>query len=151
MKHLRIVNRTRDRELGSHVGLADQWWLRARGFMGRPRPEPGQGLLLSPCRAVHMHGMKYPLDVLFLDRQGRVMAAYPDLAPGRRTAWHGDARYALEVPAGTIGETGTCEGDLVAWLLVEEGADGTGDGGPATATVSSGSAAIGDREEQVKS
>ena len=120
MKYLRIVNRTRNRVLGSHVGLANRWWLRARGFMGRAQPGPGEGLLLSPCRAVHMHGMKYPLDVLFLGREGQVMAAYPDLEPGRRTAWHARARHALEVPAGTIAETETCEGDLVAWLLIPE-------------------------------
>jgi len=120
MKYLRIVNRTRNRVLGSRVALADQWWHRARGFMGRPPPDPGEGLLLSPCRAVHMHGMKYSLDVIFLDRQGRVTAAYPDLKPGRRTAWHGEARYALEIPAGTLGETETREGDLLAWVLVSE-------------------------------
>ena len=120
MKYLRIVNKTRNRVLGSRVGLANQWWLRARGFMGRPQPGPGEGLLLYPCRAVHMHGMKFPLDVIFLDRQGRVTAAYPDLKPGRRTPWHGEARYALEIPAGTLGETETREGDLVAWLLVNE-------------------------------
>ena len=123
MKYLRIVNRTRNRVLGSRVGLADEWWLRARGFMGRPQPGPGEGLLLSPCRAVHMHGMKYPLDVIFVDRQGRVTATYPDLMPGRRTAWHGEARYALEVPAGTVGDTETREGDLIAWLLVNEYGD----------------------------
>jgi len=120
MRYLRIVNRTRNRILGSRVALADKWWLRARGFMGRPQPGPGEGLLLSPCRAVHMHGMKYPLDVIFLNRQGRVTAAYPDLKPGRRTAWHGEARYALEIAAGTLAETDTQEGDLVAWLLVGE-------------------------------
>jgi uncharacterized membrane protein (UPF0127 family) len=126
MKYLRIVNRTRNRVLGSRVGLADQWWLRARGFMGRPQPGRGEGLLLSPCRAVHMHGMKYPLDVIFLDRRGGVTAVYPDLMPGRRTAWHGEARYALEVPAGTVGDTETREGDLIAWLLVgASGDDGT--------------------------
>ena len=118
MKYLRIVNRTRNRDLGSRVGLADQWWLRARGFMGRPQPAPGEGLLLSPCRAVHMHGMKFPLDVAFLDRAGscdghllRPEAGAPDRVARR-------ARYALEIPAGTLAETGTDEGDLVAWLLV---------------------------------
>lgn len=128
MRHLRIVNRTRDSILGTRVGLADQWWQRARGLLGRPEPAEGEGLLLSPCRAVHMLGMRYPLDVLFLDRQGQVTASYPDLRPGRRTGWHGSARYALEVPAGTIEATGTREGDLVAWLPAEPpGANGDGE------------------------
>ena len=142
MKYLRLVNRTRDRTLGSRVGLADQWWQRARGFMGRAEPGPGEGLLLSPCRAVHMIGMKYALDVILLDRQGRVVALHPELGPGRRTAWLARARYALEVPAGTIRETDTREGDLVAWLPAEDArsesglhdsasVDGSRDGGAA--------------------
>ena len=141
MNYLRILNRTRDRLLGTNVGLADQWWQRARGFMGHPQPAAGEGLLLSPCRAVHMLGMKYPLDVIFFDRQGRVTATYPDLGPGRRTAWHGSARYALEVPAGTIRATDTREGDLVAWLPVDGSGDGSeADASPAT-TVFTGSTA----------
>jgi uncharacterized membrane protein (UPF0127 family) len=117
MKTVRIVNRTRDRELGSRVDLADSWWLRVRGFLRRPQPRPGEGLLLSPCRAVHMMGMAYPLDVIFLDRHGHIVAQYPDLRPGRSTAWHARARYALELPQGTIAATGTEAGDHVVWLI----------------------------------
>lgn len=124
MEYLRILNRTRDRVLGVRIGLADRWWQRARGFMGRPEPATGEGLLLSPCRAVHMLGMKYPLDVIFLDRYGRVAASYPELGPGRRTSWHAGARYALEVPAGTIRATETREGDLIAWLPADGAVDG---------------------------
>lgn len=130
MKRLRIVNRTRDSILGTRVGLADQWWQRARGLLGRPQPGKGEGLLLSPCRAVHMLGMRYALDVLFLDRHGKVTASYPDLRPGRRTGWHTTARYALEVPTGTIEATGTRDGDLVAWLSADTaGPDGDGGAG----------------------
>ncbi len=116
MKQLRIVNRTRDSVVGSRVGLADQMWSRARGFLGRPRPDHGEGLLLNPCRAVHTFGMKYPLDIIFLDRQGRVVALYQRLAPRRVTGWHARAKYALEVPSGTIAATATAEGDHLAWM-----------------------------------
>jgi hypothetical protein len=144
MKYLRILNRTRDCELGTRIGLADRWWLRARGFMGRPAPAAGEGLLLSPCRAVHMIGMKYALDVIFLDRQGRVAASYPGLEPGRRTSWHAGARYALEVPAGTIRATDTREGDLVAWLPADGSADESGpDGVSAAAHSRSGASRAG--------
>jgi hypothetical protein len=116
MKRVAIVNRTRDSVLATAVGVADQWWQRARGFLGRPEPKNGEGLLLSPCRAVHMIGMQYGLDVAFLDRQGRVIALYPRLAPGRRSSWHARARYAIEMTAGTIEDSGTQVGDLIAWV-----------------------------------
>ena len=37
-------------------------------MLGRPAPRPGEGLLLTPCSSVHMYGMRFPLDVAFLDR-----------------------------------------------------------------------------------
>jgi len=128
MKRVAIMNRSRESVLGTRVGLADRWWLRARGFLGRPQPREGEGLLLSPCRAVHMVGMDFPLDVVFLDRHGRVLALYPGLRPGRRSGWHGRAKYAIEVPTGTIEATGTQIGDLVAWLP-ENSAAGSNGGG----------------------
>ncbi|MGH7500901.1 MAG: DUF192 domain-containing protein [Longimicrobiales bacterium] len=119
MKSVRIINRTRDSVLGSRVGLADGWWLRVRGFLRRPEPQHGEGLLLSPCRAVHMIGMAYPLDVIFLDRHGRVVAQYANLAPGKSTSWHARAKYALELPKGTIVASQTQPGDHVVWLMAE--------------------------------
>jgi uncharacterized membrane protein (UPF0127 family) len=62
-----------------------------------------------------MHGMRYPLDVAFLARDGRVVALYEGLPPGGRTHWHRDARHALELPAGTLAATGTREGDRLHW------------------------------------
>jgi len=56
-----------------------------------------------------------PLDVAFLDAGNRVIARYEWLSPGARTRWHGAARAALELPAGTLQETGTIEGDLVEY------------------------------------
>ena len=115
MKYVRAVNRARDRVLGARIGVADRWWLRLRGLGGRAGLGPGEGLLLRPCRAVHMMGMKFPLDVAFLDSANRVVARYPRLSPGARTRWHRGARAVLELPAGTLEETGTIEGDLVEY------------------------------------
>lgn len=113
---IHVVNKTRDSVLGARVEIADRWWTRLRGFLRRPPPAQGEGLLLSPCRGVHMWGVKFPLDVIFVDRHGRVVAIYGELQPGKRTSYHFGAEHALEVPAGTIAATGTQVGDLLAWL-----------------------------------
>lgn len=110
---VRVVNTTRGVELGARIGHADAWWPRLRGLLGRPAPGRGEGLLIEPCRGVHMYGMKYPLDVAFLDPEGAVMALYPGLAPGARTPMHAKARRAIEIPAGTLAATGTAVGDVL--------------------------------------
>jgi hypothetical protein len=113
MKHVRVDNVTRGTLLGAEVAVADRFWSRFRGLLFRPPLTDGGGLLLDPCRAVHMAGMRQALDVAFLDPVGRVVATYPDLKPGGRTSWHRDARSALELPPGTLDRTGTAIGDAL--------------------------------------
>jgi uncharacterized membrane protein (UPF0127 family) len=86
-------------------------------MLARPAPLPGEGLLLSPCRSIHMYGMRYPLDVAFLDARGGVVASYPCLSPGARTRWHRQAAHALELPAGTLETSGTRVGDVLTWSV----------------------------------
>lgn len=115
MKRVRVVNETRGRVLGEQVDLADSWWARLRGLIGSDTLESGRGLLLVPCRAVHMYGVMFPIDVTFIDPDGEVVAIYRGLAPGTRSKWHGEARAALELPEGTLGASGTMLGDRLSW------------------------------------
>lgn len=119
MNHVGFTNVTRGRVLGTWISVADRWWQRLRGLLGRSPLSTGAGLLLQPCRAVHMFGMRYAVDVAFLDRRGSVVAVYHRLAPGQRSRWHKGAAYALELPAGTLAMTGTREGDRLAWDLCD--------------------------------
>ncbi|HJR17563.1 MAG TPA: DUF192 domain-containing protein [Gemmatimonadales bacterium] len=115
MRLLRVVNTARGRELGTRIRLADAWLSRLRGMLGRPAPAAGEGLLLTPCRSAHMYGMRFPLDIAFLDARRAVVAVYHSLPPGSRTRWHGVAVHALELPAGTLIRSGTVVGDVLAW------------------------------------
>ncbi|NNF27790.1 MAG: DUF192 domain-containing protein [Gemmatimonadetes bacterium] len=110
-----VRNETRQADLGSRVLWANHILARLRGFLMRPEPARGEGILFSPCKGVHMYGMKFALDVLFLDREGRVVSVFPDLAPGERTPLQKRAYHALELPTGTIRSSGTQVGDLIAW------------------------------------
>jgi hypothetical protein len=110
---LRAENADRGTQLGSQIGRANRWWLRLRGLTGREALCEGEGLLLEPCRAVHMLGMRFPIDVAFLAPDGSVVALYHGLAPGARTRYHRAARSALELPAGTLASSATREGDRI--------------------------------------
>jgi uncharacterized membrane protein (UPF0127 family) len=115
MRLVRVVNTRLGLELGSRVGMADSWLGRLRGMLGRRRPVNGEGLFLTPCSSVHMYGMRFPLDVAFLDRSGTVVAMYLSLGPGSRTRWHREAAHALELPAGALQASGTAIGDMLVW------------------------------------
>ena len=100
--------------LGDRIGLADNVWTRLRGLLGHAALLNGEGLLLDPCHAVHMYGMKQALDVAFVSGAGRVVALYHDLRPGQRSGYHREARQALELPVGTLSQTDTHIGDHLA-------------------------------------
>jgi len=119
----RVVVRNASREgidLGDRIGVANTFWTRLRGLLGAAPLERGQGLLLDPCQAVHMYGMKQALDVAFLGGAGTVVAVYHELRPGQRSKYHGKARQALELPVGTLSATETRVGDLLTIQPVDD-------------------------------
>jgi uncharacterized membrane protein (UPF0127 family) len=115
VKRVRVQNRSRGSVLGEHIEVADSFFTRLRGLLGRAGLGGGEGLLIVPSRGVHMYGMRFPLDVLLLDQQRRVAATYRALAPGKATGMHRGVRYALELPVGMIDSTGTGDGDSLDW------------------------------------
>lgn len=117
MPRLKVRNLTRGVLLADRAGIADTSATRRTGLLKHDRLEPGDGLWITPCEAVHMFGMKFAIDVLFLgkkDAEGRrqVVKAVPNL--GRwRISLSLTAKSALELPAGTIDATGTQKGDVL--------------------------------------
>lgn len=115
LKLLTVRNLQRESVLGSRIGLADRWWPRLKGLLGRSGLEEGEGLLITDSQGVHMWWMKFPIDVAMLDKERRVVALYRALQPGKRTRMHRDARYALELPVGILDQSQTQRGDCLEW------------------------------------
>ncbi len=108
---MRVTNRTRQTVLVEKGWVADNLWTRMVGLLGRSGLEPGQGLLLKGEQAIHMFFMKFALDVVYLDKQGRVICALGNLQPWRLGPYLRHARDVLELPAGTLNATQTRVGD----------------------------------------
>lgn len=72
---------------------------RMRGLLGRAPLRAREGMLLLSCRMIHTIGMQYPLDLVYLARDGRVLKVTAALAP-RRMDGHWRARHVLEMAAG---------------------------------------------------
>ncbi|WP_341503846.1 DUF192 domain-containing protein [Gallaecimonas sp. GXIMD4217] len=100
--------------LWRQVWRADRPWTRARGLLGRPRLEEGQGMLILPCNSVHSWWMGYPLDLVYLDGGGRVVKLVEGLKPWRFSACR-QARAVLELAPGAIGKHALQVGDELSW------------------------------------
>ncbi len=108
---MRVINRTRQTVLVKQGRVASTPWSRLVGLLGRRFFEPGDGLLLRGEQAIHTLGMFFPIDVVYLDRQARVLRAVRALAPLRLGPLVRGAQDVLELPVGTLVATDTREGD----------------------------------------
>jgi hypothetical protein len=83
-----------------------------RGLLGRSGLEPGGGMLIDAAPSVHMFFMRFPIDVVFLDRDWTVVRVVHALKPWR-VAGARRAVAALELAAGAAAEAGLEEGDVL--------------------------------------
>ena len=96
---------------------------RARGLLGRSGLEPGGGMLIDAAPSVHMFFMRFPIDVVFLDRDRKVVRVVHGLRPWR-VAGARRAVAALELPAGAAAEAGIEKGDVLSLEEPVAGEDG---------------------------
>jgi uncharacterized membrane protein (UPF0127 family) len=89
--------------LGREVPVASTFRSRLLGLSRLDREEAGQGLLIPRCASVHTFGMRFALDVYFLDVAGEPLAVRRRIPPRRAVSLTG-AWAVLEVPAGQGGE-----------------------------------------------
>src|SRR5215475_5517099 len=83
---------------------------RARGLLGRDSLEPGEGMLIDRAGSVHMFFMRFPIDVVFLDRDRKIVRIVRGLRPWR-VAGARKAVAALELLAGAAAAAGIEEGE----------------------------------------
>ena len=109
----RFINATRNVSLADRGRLAANAWLRFKGLLGSKSLANGEALLIRPCQSVHTLFMVYPIDVLFVNRDSRIVHLYHSLRPFRISRLVFRAKYVIELPAGTIERTHTTVGDLL--------------------------------------
>lgn len=109
---LHVMNRTRASVLASQLELANHGPSRRKGLLGRDGLSPGTGLWIKPCEAVHTIGMRFAIDLVYLDRKQRVRKLRSNVPPWRLSACL-TAHSVIELPAGTIRDTQTERGDTL--------------------------------------
>lgn len=111
---LRVCNASNGAVLAVCARLADSFWRRALGLVGRSGLAAGEGLVLVPCAAVHTWFMRFTIDVVLVDGEGRVVRAVPEVRPFRTVSAAG-GRITVELPAGTLRRSQTREGDRLTF------------------------------------
>ena len=113
MREVSIVNLTRGTVLAQRAAIAETPGSRRRGLLGTDSLRDGEGLLILPCRQVHTFGMRYPIDIVFVDASWTVRRISHCVRPGRISAVVMSSRAVLELPAARAEETGTQKGDAL--------------------------------------
>jgi uncharacterized membrane protein (UPF0127 family) len=105
-----VRNQTRKTVLAQSAEMADSSEKRRTGLLKHEKLEPGDGLWIVPCESVHTFFMKFPIDLIYLDKQRKVKKVRHAVPAWRLSACL-TAHSILELPAGTARETGTVKGD----------------------------------------
>jgi uncharacterized membrane protein (UPF0127 family) len=107
---VQVRNDTRGVVLGDSVIVADSGATRRTGLLKHERLAPGEGLWIVPCEAVHTFFMKFPIDLVYIDKRRKVRKVRHAVPPWRMSGCL-TAKSVLELPAGTAERTGTRVGD----------------------------------------
>lgn len=107
---LRVTNKTRGRVIADRADIADTSAKRRTGLLKHTGLAPGEGLWIVPSEGVHTFGMKFTIDVVFINKSRVVVKTRPHMVRGRLAASL-RAHSVIELPAGTIDESGTARGD----------------------------------------
>jgi uncharacterized membrane protein (UPF0127 family) len=115
-----VYNQTRESFLSLSVTRADTSLSRLKGLMGKFRMGAEDGIWLIPSQGVHTFGLFFPIDVVFLDWQHRVVDVVEHLRPFGASAIRLSSSSVLQLPAHSIFASGTKPGDQMLISLPEE-------------------------------
>jgi hypothetical protein len=110
MQALTLMNARTSCAVADEVEVALSRHARRKGLLGRDGLAPFSAMVLAPCAAVHTMFMRFAIDVVFVDADGRALRVVPELAPWR-AAMSPLAHAVIELPAGTLASREVAVGD----------------------------------------
>jgi len=110
-RRVSVFNLTRGTQIATNMRVARSAPERMVGLLRTSEADLGDGLLIEKSPSIHMFFMRYAVDAVFVDGEGRVTKAVPALRPWRVVWWARGACDCLELPVGRIAGSGTIAGD----------------------------------------
>ena len=114
-----VINLTKKTWLATKVRQADNFLTRLVGLLKRTQLGPEEALWLTPSKGIHTIGMKFPIDVIFLNKEFYVLALISGMHPYRVSGVHMRGYSVVELPNGTIRKSRTEIGDQLEISLAE--------------------------------
>ena len=111
--NMKIINLTKNQILVDEVLLSASFLKRLKGLLGYRSIGKNQAMILRPANSVHTCFMRFPIDVLFVDRNNIVLKAVSNMRPFRATGIYFKSAIVIELHAGIINSTQTAEGDCL--------------------------------------
>lgn len=103
MKTIKILNKTNGEILAKNCLVADNFFSRFVGLMGKKELNNIDGLCIIPCKSIHTFFMRLNIDAIFVNSDGIVVNVIKNLKPWKMTPYIKDSKYVIELPHKTIG------------------------------------------------
>jgi uncharacterized protein len=108
-----IVDETTQQVLAVRGELADSFFSRLKGLLGRSSLGAGEALVITQCNSIHMFFMKFPIDVCFLDKKNKVVGVVHQIKPFQVSPIFWRAASVIELPRGVLLEARVSTGDQI--------------------------------------
>lgn len=96
------------------VVIADSFFSRLKGLLGKKGMSDEEGLIIWPCSSVHTIGMKISIDVLFLSKENEIVYLIENMAPGRISPHIKKSKYVVELHAGKAARSDVTLGSFLS-------------------------------------
>jgi len=108
-----VVNISKDTVLADKAEIAKTFLARLIGLLNRQSLSKGEALILMPSNCIHSLFMRFTIDAVFLNKEGKVIKALPSFKPFRFSPILFNASLTIELPENTLQLTRTKPGDII--------------------------------------
>ena len=113
MQTVQIFNVTKGVVIAQQAQLAVSLGQRMKGLLGRSELPANQALVLKPCSSIHTFFMRFPIDVLFLNKNMQIIKSIQNIPPNHLSPVLRASQMVIELPAGKISQSNTQVGDMI--------------------------------------
>lgn len=110
---MKIYNSTQNSIISEDVNVADNFISRSVGLLSKKSLNEGESLVIKPCCSIHTFFMRFEIDVLFIGKNGQIIAMYENVKPWRILPIHLSSKYVVEIKAGTISKKNISKSDII--------------------------------------